>query len=98
MTFSTNERILVGLIADEGMVHGFKMTGLLYNEKNPNFHMVNTNTNEELLERQFEELVREDIAIVFVADFVAENIRDCMKKWRGLVPTVLTIPTKTGGA
>lgn len=98
MTFSLEERTLVGLIADEGMVKGFQMTGLVYDKKNPNFHMVSSTTSDEDLEQLFEELIiRPDIAIVFVGDFVAERIRGCMNRCTSLIPTVLEIPTKTGG-
>ena len=97
MTYSMKERTLVGLIADEGMVKGFQMTGLVFDKKNSNFHMVTPTTSDEQLEQLFEELVvRPDIAIVFVGDFVAERIKTSMSRWRALVPTVLAIPTKTG--
>lgn len=91
------ERNKVGLIADEGFVTGFIMTGLISDPKDKNFHTVSTSTSEEELEKLFDDLIkRNDIAIVFVADFVAEKIQNAMKRFKEVVPTVMTIPTKTG--
>lgn len=97
MKFTMNDRNKVGLIADEGLVKGFMMTGLILEKKAKNFHTVDMKTPEEELEEIFEILMnREDIAIIFVADFVAQKIKPLMDKFKEVVPTVMIIPTKEG--
>lgn len=98
MKFEMKDRTKVGLISDEGMVKGFKMTGLVYDHKNKNFHVATPDMTEDELEKIFEEIViRPDISIVFVGDFVAKKIQIAMNKFKEVVPTILIIPTKTGG-
>ncbi|KRH94127.1 V-type ATPase, F subunit [Pseudoloma neurophilia] len=91
------ERKKVGLICDEGMITGFIMTGLISDKKDKNFFTVDKQTCEEDLENIFKDLIsRQDIAIIFVADFVANKIKHVMDGYKEVVPTIMTIPTKEG--
>lgn len=87
----------VGLIADDGCIKGFIMAGLISDNRQNNFFIVDKKTSEEILEQNFKELInRKDIAIVFVADFVAKKIKFLLKNFKEVVPTIMTIPTKEG--
>lgn len=97
MFFSMEDRKKVGLIADDGCIKGFIMTGLICDTREKNFFTVDKRTSEETLEQNFKELLgRKDIAIIFVADFVAKKIKFALKNYKKVVPTIMTIPTKEG--
>lgn len=91
------EKHKVGLIADEDTILAFLLCGLEENKENPNFMTVTNETPEEDLCKHFKELTaRDDIALVFINDFVEKKIKEIMDVYSKKIPHVMVIPSKLG--
>jgi V-type H+-transporting ATPase subunit F len=93
----SKERTLVGILGDEETITGFMFTGLESNKENPNCIIVNKETPEDELTKHFTNLIsREDIAILFICDFVFKKIEGKVISCKKLLPSILEIPSKIG--
>lgn len=91
------QRNLIAIVADDETLSGFALTGIPLSRDAPNFISVSKETSEEELEKHVEQLAsRNDVAIVFVADFVYARARDYIQKYGRGLPCFLRIPSKLG--
>ncbi|EEQ81897.1 hypothetical protein NCER_101494 [Vairimorpha ceranae BRL01] len=85
----------VGILGDEDTINGFMISGIQLDTKNPNLIQVTYNTPEEDLKKMFTKLIlRKDLALILVCDFVYEKILEEIKKYDGLIPSIIEIPSK----
>lgn len=88
-------RTNIGIIGDEDTINGFMISGIEYNTKNPNLLQASYNTPEEDLKKMFNTLVmRKDLALIFICDFVYEKIREDIDQFDKNLPSILEIPSK----
>ncbi len=97
MTVSSVGTRLIAIIADEDTCTGFLLGGIGEIDKNrvPNFLAVDKDTPLSDIEDTFSKfLLRDDIAIILIAQNVAESIRHLIDAHTKAVPAVLEIPSK----
>jgi V-type H+-transporting ATPase subunit F len=88
-------RTTIGIIGDEDTINGFMISGIEFNTKNPNLFQASYNTSEEDLKKMFSTLImRRDLALVLICDFVFEKIRDEIEKYDKDLPSIIEIPSK----
>lgn len=90
------DKKLIALIADEETITGFMFTGLecLKDEKS-NFYTVTPTTSDEELNRIFDVATkREDVAIVFISDFVYKRIGDRIRAYKKMLPSLMEVPSQ----
>uniref|UniRef100_A0A1B6GXN8 V-type proton ATPase subunit F n=1 Tax=Cuerna arida TaxID=1464854 RepID=A0A1B6GXN8_9HEMI len=88
---------LIAVIGDEDTCVGFLLGGLgeINKSRQPNFLVVNKNTNTTDIEETFRLFTkRDDIGIILINQNVADLIRNCIVTYHQNVPTVLEIPSK----
>lgn len=94
---SVIDRTIIAILADEDTIRSFSLTEIPSFKEPKNFITVNHDTPEEELIGFFNELVeRRDVAIVFIADFVAQKIQHVMTKYKEILPSLLEIPSRLG--
>lgn len=88
---------LIAIIGDEDTVTGFLLAGVgnLDARRKSNFLIVKQDTTRREIEDQFKEFTqnREDIAVVLIAQFVADEIRYLVNEYHRPIPAVLEIPS-----
>ena len=91
----TQDNLLIAIIGDEVTVTGFLLAGIgERNQDTKNFFIIN---NQEQIEIQdiFETLTkRKDIGIILICQNIADMIRESIQRYKGVIPTVLEIPSK----
>mmetsp|Transcript_22317 Transcript_22317/g.27485 ORF Transcript_22317/g.27485 Transcript_22317/m.27485 type:complete len:121 (-) Transcript_22317:82-444(-) len=90
-------KLLISVIGDEDTVTGFLLTGI--GDKNRkgqrNFCVVNNDTTLQTIENAFKELTqRNDIGILLINQFIADEIRHLITQFDDKLPTILEIPSK----
>merc|ERR1711920_471842 len=90
----------VGLIGDEDTVTGMVLAGIGHvdGQGRKNFLIVESKTHQKDIEEKFTELtMRKDIAMVFITQGCAEEIRYAIDAYTAsgqVIPTILEIPSK----
>eukprot|EP01102_Stenamoeba_stenopodia_P007938 TRINITY_DN2240_c0_g3_i1.p1 TRINITY_DN2240_c0_g3~~TRINITY_DN2240_c0_g3_i1.p1 ORF type:complete len:128 (-),score=32.51 TRINITY_DN2240_c0_g3_i1:121-504(-) len=87
----------VAVIADEDTVTGFLLAGVggLDSSKKSNFLVVDAKTKQAQIEETFKAFTkREDIGIILISQYVANDIRYLLDEYDQVVPTILEIPSK----
>lgn len=93
-------RTLIAVIGDEDTVTGMLLAGIgsISSElnKEKNFVVVDSKTNDEDIEKSFELFTetRDDIAILLINQHLAEKIRYKVDIFTKLFPAILEIPSK----
>ncbi|KAG8313627.1 V-type proton ATPase subunit F-like [Homalodisca vitripennis] len=88
---------LIAVIGDEDTCVGFLLGGLgeINKSRQPNFLVVNKNTNITDIEETFRLFTkRDDIGIILINQNVADLIRNSIVTYHQNIPTVLEIPSK----
>ena len=88
---------LIAVIGDEDTVVGFLLGGAgeLDRTRRPNYLVVDKNTAVADIEETFKQFTsRDDIAIIFICQYIAEMIRHLIDGHRKTIPAVLEIPSK----
>jgi V-type H+-transporting ATPase subunit F len=88
---------LLSIIGDEDTVTGFLLAGIgdIDQKKNANFLIVDKNTTHSEVEDAFKRFTsRQDIAIVLIAQNVADTIRYLLDDYDQIIPAILEIPSK----
>lgn len=87
----------VAIIGDEDTVTGFLLTGVGHQDvdRSTNFFVVKSKTTVDDIEKAFDQFAkRDDIAILVINQFIADMIRDKIRKFDRPLPTILEIPSK----
>ena len=97
-------RLLMSVLADEPTVTGFLLTGMGQRDANgkSNYFMSNKETTDEELENAFQGYIADNkMGIVFIAQNLAERIRDKINEHNKdedtILPVVMEIPSKESG-
>ncbi|CAN0185069.1 V-type proton ATPase subunit F [Lethenteron reissneri] len=88
---------LIAVIGDQDTCTGFLLGGVgeLNKNRKPNFLVVEKETSVTEIEETFKSfLVRDDIAIILINQFIAEMIRHVVDAHNRSIPAVLEIPSK----
>mmetsp|Transcript_20753 Transcript_20753/g.63121 ORF Transcript_20753/g.63121 Transcript_20753/m.63121 type:complete len:115 (-) Transcript_20753:158-502(-) len=87
---------LVSCIGDEDTVTGFILAGCGHRTStNSNFLVVRADTPLEAVEEAFRSFTeRDDIGIVLINQFIANDIRHLLNDYEKTIPTLLEIPSK----
>ncbi len=87
---------LVAIIGDEDTVTGFILAGIGHkNADGQNFLVVKPETETAEVEAFFKKLtLRTDVAIILINQSVAGTIRQAIRDYNKMIPTVLEIPSK----
>ncbi|CAF1093851.1 unnamed protein product [Adineta ricciae] len=89
---------LLAVIGDEDTVTGFLLGGIGEHSaktRKPNFLIVDKTTKLTDIEETFKSfLTREDIGIILISQFIAEQIRGLVDGHDKSVPAILEIPSK----
>jgi len=88
---------LVAIIADEDTVTGFLLAGVGNVDKNrkTNFLVVDAKTKQSQIEDSFREFSeRDDVGIILISQYIADEIRYLLDEYEKVIPTVLEIPSK----
>jgi len=89
--------LIVAIIGDEATVTGLLLTGMGERNKKgeTNFLIVTKDTSLGQIEVAFKTFIeREDIAVLLISQNIAEQIRNLIAEYAGIVPTILEIPSK----
>merc|ERR1719247_3122570 len=98
--FANQAEMKEGVIADEDTVTGLVLAGVGHVTGNgqKNYLVVDSKTNAKEVEEKFNELTaRKDIAMIFITQGCADEIRfavDAYAASGSVIPTVLEIPSK----
>lgn len=95
--FRDGEERLVAIIGDEDTVTGFLLAGVgdVGNKNNPNFLIVDSKTQHNVIEEAFKQLTtRNDIAILLINQHIANDIRYLLEQYNQTIPTILEVPSK----
>lgn len=85
----------ISVIGDAETIEGFEIAGIVSDENTPTLITVRRDDPAPLLAGAFRrQVLREDIGIVFVCDFVSQKISDEISRYRGTLPSVMIIPSK----
>ena len=97
----TKRSLLISVIADESTVTGFLLTGIGQRGKDgsANFMICGKETTDQEIEETLASyLAREDIAIIMIAQSLAERVRNMIVEFQNdeekILPTILEIPSK----
>ncbi|KCZ76602.1 V-type ATPase, F subunit [Anncaliia algerae PRA109] len=91
------ERTIIAILADEDTIRSFSLTGIPSFKEPQNFITVTHDTLEEDLVTHFNDLIsRKDVAILFIADFVAQKIQKSIDKYKEILPSLIEIPSRLG--
>jgi len=93
---SSSEGSLLAVIGDEDTVTGFLLAGIgnLDARRKSNFLIVKPDTSRREMEDAFKDFTtREDVAVVLIAQFVANEIRYIVNEYAEPIPAVLEIPS-----
>uniref|UniRef100_A0A7S2T7I0 V-type proton ATPase subunit F n=1 Tax=Chloropicon roscoffensis TaxID=1461544 RepID=A0A7S2T7I0_9CHLO len=88
---------LIAIIGDEDTVTGFLLAGVGHKDyrQNTNFLIVDTKTTTKEIESTFASFSqREDVAIIIIAQNVANEIRHLIERYDKAIPAILEIPAK----
>eukprot|EP00002_Diphylleia_rotans_P017169 TRINITY_DN3329_c0_g2_i5.p1 TRINITY_DN3329_c0_g2~~TRINITY_DN3329_c0_g2_i5.p1 ORF type:complete len:122 (-),score=25.16 TRINITY_DN3329_c0_g2_i5:419-784(-) len=89
---------LIGMIADEDTITGFLLAGVGQTDRarnRSNFYIVNHATPISDVEQAFTDMTsRNDISILLISQFIANDIRHLLDSYSQLYPTILEIPSK----
>eukprot|EP01092_Planopodium_desertum_P002720 TRINITY_DN1419_c0_g1_i1.p1 TRINITY_DN1419_c0_g1~~TRINITY_DN1419_c0_g1_i1.p1 ORF type:complete len:125 (-),score=10.99 TRINITY_DN1419_c0_g1_i1:52-426(-) len=88
---------LVAIIADEDTVTGFLLAGVGHTNtsREPNFLVVTNKTPQSVIEDHFKKFLRrEDISVILISQFVANDIRHLLDEYDAIIPAILEIPSK----
>ena len=88
---------LIALIGDEDTVTGFLLAGAGHKDfrQNTNFLIVDSKTTTKMIETTFLGFTqREDVAIIVIAQNVANEIRHLIERYDKAIPAILEIPAK----
>ncbi|EJW03474.1 hypothetical protein EDEG_00205 [Edhazardia aedis USNM 41457] len=93
-----NTRRLIAIISDDETLTGFSLTGLENPKKQPVFFSVNDETPEEDLLKIYRDIMaRDDVAVLFIADFALAKISIFLENEpKKLLPSIMEIPSKFG--
>ncbi|WZN66927.1 subunit F of vacuolar ATP synthase [Chloropicon roscoffensis] len=87
----------IAIIGDEDTVTGFLLAGVGHKDyrQNTNFLIVDTKTTTKEIESTFASFSqREDVAIIIIAQNVANEIRHLIERYDKAIPAILEIPAK----
>ena len=94
-------RLIMSVIADESTVTGFLLTGMGQRDNNgkTNYYMSSKETTDEELEAALQAYLEDPkIAIVFIAQNLAERVRNVINEHLNdeekILPTIMEIPSK----
>jgi V-type H+-transporting ATPase subunit F len=93
---ASSEGSLLAVIGDEDTVTGFLLAGVgnVDARRKSNFLIVKSDTSRREMEDAFKEFTtREDVAVVLIAQFVANEIRYLVNEYTEPIPAVLEIPS-----
>ena len=93
---ASSEGALLAVIGDEDLVTGFLLAGVgnLDSRRKSNFLIVKPDTSRREMEDAFKDCTtREDVAVVLIAQFVANEIRYLVNEHTEPIPAVLEIPS-----
>ena len=93
---ASSEGSLLAVIGDEDLVTGFLLAGVgnLDSRRKSNFLIVKPDTSRREMEDAFKDFTtREDVAVVLIAQFVANEIRYLVNEHTEPIPAVLEIPS-----
>ncbi|CAH8615059.1 unnamed protein product [Dicrocoelium dendriticum] len=88
---------LIAVIGDEDTCTGFLLGGIgeLDKHRRPNFFTVDKETPLNSIETAFKSfLERDDIAVILIAQNIAEMIRHLIDSHLSAIPAILEIPSK----
>jgi V-type H+-transporting ATPase subunit F len=93
----TQDNLLIAIMGDEVTVTGFLLAGIgQRSEESKNFFIINPNQEKIEIEDIFHSLLkRKDIGIILICQNIAQIIRDSIHNYKGVIPTVLEIPSKS---
>jgi len=84
-------------IADEDTITGFLLAGIgnVDTKRHTNFLVVDSRTTKQTIEDSFKGFIaREDIAVILISQYIADDIRPLLDEYDHVIPTVLEIPSK----
>merc|ERR1712031_67684 len=88
---------LVSMICDEDTVTGFLLAGIGDTDSGQmsNYMLVDSKTSQGKIEEAFKNYTkRNDIAVILINQWIAEEIRHVINDYNEIVPTVIEIPSK----
>lgn len=87
---------LIAVIGDEDTVTGFILAGIGHrNADGQNFMIVKPDTDVNEVEAFFKKMTqRTDVAIILINQCIANDIRQAIRDYTKMIPTVLEIPSK----
>merc|ERR1712226_1337172 len=88
---------LIGILGDDDTVTGFLLAGVgnVDNKRNKNFLVVDNNTPSSVIEETFLRFVDDkNIAIILIAQNVADRIRHVLAEQSDPVPAIIEVPSK----
>ncbi|KAL3995067.1 V-type ATPase F subunit [Acanthocheilonema viteae] len=97
MAHSAQKGKIIAVIGDEDTVVGFLLGGIgeLNKARRPNYLIVDKNTTVNEIEETFKDFCsRDDIAIILINQYIAEQIRFAVDEYTASIPAVLEIPSK----
>jgi V-type H+-transporting ATPase subunit F len=90
-------RKLIAVIGDEDTCTGFMLGGIgeINDKRQPNFLIVKKDTSRSEIEETFNQFMkRNDIAIILINQYIADEIRHLLDENTATIPSVLEIPSK----
>ncbi|QDZ25170.1 subunit F of vacuolar ATP synthase [Chloropicon primus] len=94
---SAQDGSLIALIGDEDTVTGFLLAGVGHKDfrQNTNYLIVDSKTTTKEIESTFLSFSqRTDVAIIIIAQNVANEIRHLIERYDKAIPAILEIPAK----
>jgi len=91
------ENALIAVIGDEDTVSGFVLAGggNVDVKRASNFLVVDSKTKQSQIEDAFRTFTkREDVAILLISQYIANEIRYLIDEYDEVIPTILEIPSK----
>jgi len=91
------EGCMFAAIADEDTITGFLLAGIgnVDAKRHTNFLVVDNRTTKQTMEEAFKGFItREDIAVILISQFIADDIRPLLEEYDQVIPTILEIPSK----
>lgn len=88
---------LIAVIGDEDSCTGFLLAGVgeINSKREANYLIVDKDTTVSQIEDAFKHFVaRDDIGIILINQFIAEQIRPLLDNHTEAIPSVLEIPSK----
>lgn len=87
----------MAVIGDEDTVTGFLLTGIgqMETDKTCNFLLVRPKTTQEEIEKAFKTFTdRDDVAILFINQHIANEIRHLITEFNKPLPAIIEVPSK----